>query len=152
MLDNRSVVSARASVDHLVVGPTGLFVVDQKPWPGQMSVSGDHVYVDGRMRAGVTDDVTRATTAVQDILGHELKPVGATVRSVIVFDSATNPSFEAAIGKVALAARRSAAKVIRAGQPTSGAGNGRSPRPRGRPTARLTSNPALPLGRAGAVR
>ena len=120
ILDNRSVISARASVDHLVVGPTGIFVIDQKPWPGQMSVSGDHVYVDGRMRTGVTDDVTRATAAVQDILGHELKPVGAQVRPLIVFDSATNPSFEAAIGKVALAARRSAAKVIRTGQPTLG--------------------------------
>lgn len=120
VLDNRSVMSARALVDHLVVGPTGIFVVDQKPWPGQMSVSGEHLYVDGRMRTGVTDDVTRATAAVQDILGHELKPFGAQVRSVIVFDSATNPSFEATIGKVAMAARRSAAKVIRTGQPTLG--------------------------------
>ena len=120
VLDNRSVISARASIDHLVVGPTGIFVIDQKPWPGQMSVSGEHVYVDGRMRTGVTDDVTRATAAVQDILGHELKPVGAQVRPLIVFDSATNPSFESTIGKVALAARRSAAKVIRTGQPTLG--------------------------------
>ena len=120
ILDNRGVVSARASVDHLVVGPTGIFVVDQKPWPGQMSVSTESLYVDGRLRTGVTDDVTRATSAVQDILGHELKPVGAQVRSLIVFDSATNPSFEATIGKVAMAARRSAAKVIRAGQPTLG--------------------------------
>ena len=120
ILDSRSVVSARASVDHLVVGPTGVFVVDQKPWPGQISVSGEHVYVDGRMRTGVTDEVIRASGAVQDILGHELKPVGAQVRPVILFDSATNPSFEGAIGKVALAARRSVAKVIRAGEPSLG--------------------------------
>ena len=120
VLDNRSVVSARATIDHLVVGPSGVFVVDQKPWPGQMSVSSDNLYVDGRMRTAVTDEVTRATTAVQDILGHELKPVGAQVRPVILLDSATNPSFEAAIGKVALAGRRSAAKVLRAGEPVLG--------------------------------
>ena len=120
VLDHRNVVSARATVDHLVVGPSGVFVVDQKPWPGQMSVSSDNLYVDGRMRTAVTDDVPRATTAVQDILGHELKPVGAQVRSVILFDSATNSSFEATIGKVALCARRSAAKVLRAGEPVLG--------------------------------
>jgi hypothetical protein len=120
VLDRRHVVRARARVDRLVVGPTGVFVVDQKPWPGQISTSAENVYVDGRLRTGVTDDVTRSTAAVQDILGHELKPVGATVHSLILFDSATNPSFEATIGKVALAARRSVAKVIRAGQPTLG--------------------------------
>lgn len=120
VLDSRSVISARAAVDHLVVGPTGLFVVDQKPWPGQLSVSGENVYVDGRMRTGVADEVTRASGAVQESLAHELKPVGAQVHAVILFDSATNPSFEATIGKVALAARRSVAKVLRSGDATLG--------------------------------
>jgi hypothetical protein len=120
VLHDRHIAMPRAAVDHLVIGPTGVFVVDRKPWPGQISVSGENVYVDGRMRTAVTDDVLRATAAVQDILGHELKPLGASTRPMVLFDSAANPGFEASLGKVTLAARRSAAKVVRAGQPTLG--------------------------------
>ncbi len=120
ILDDRQVASAHASVDHLVVGPSGVFVVDRKPWPGQISASADSVYIDGRQRTGATDLVLRATTAVEQVLGHELKPLGATVRSVISFEGATNRGFEGNVGKVSLATSRSVAKVLRAGQPTLG--------------------------------
>lgn len=120
VLDRRSVASAHAAVDHLVVGPSGVFVVDQKDWPGQLSVSVDTVYVDGRQRTGATDSVLRATAAVEQVLGHELKPLGTGVRSVIAVDLATNRGFVATVGKVSIAATRSIAKVIRAGQPTLG--------------------------------
>ena len=52
ILDGRQVASAHVSVAHLVVGPTGVFVVDRKAWPGQVSSSSDAVYVDGRQRTG----------------------------------------------------------------------------------------------------
>lgn len=120
VLHRRLVASAHAVVDHLVVGPSGVFVVDQKDWPGQISVSVDTVYVDGRLRVGATDSVLRATAAVEQVLGHELKPLGTGVRPVIAVDLATNRGFEATVGKVSIAAMRSIAKVIRAGQPTLG--------------------------------
>jgi hypothetical protein len=120
ILDGRAVASAHASVNHFVVGPTGVFVVDRKSWPGQISASSDAVYVDGRQRTGALDDVVRATAAVEDILGHELKPLGTSVRPVIAIDLATNRGFEGTVGKVSLAATRSVAKVIRSGQPVLG--------------------------------
>ena len=120
ILDGRQVASAHASVDHFVVGPTGVFVVDRKSWPGQVSSSSDAVYVDGRQRSGALDDVLRATSAVEDVLGHELKPLGTTVRPVIAIDLATNRGFEGTVGKVSLAATRSVARVLRSGQPVLG--------------------------------
>jgi len=120
ILDGRQVASAHAAVNHLVVGPTGVFVVDRKSWPGQVSASSDAVYVDGRQRTGATDDVLRAIHAVEDVLGHELKPVGAPVKAVIAIDLASNRGFEGNVGKVSLAATRSVAKVIRSGQPVLG--------------------------------
>jgi hypothetical protein len=120
VLDGRSVASARAVMDHLVVGPSGMFVVDGKSWPGQISCSADAVYIDGRQRTGATDNVLRATAAVEQVLGHELKGLGTTVHPVITIDLATNRNFEGNVGKVALATSRSVQKVIRAGAPTLG--------------------------------
>lgn len=120
ILDGRHVASAHAAVDHLVVGPSGVFVVDRQSWTGQISTSADAVYVDGRQRTGATDAVLRATSAVEQALGHELKPLGAQVHPVISFDGATNRGFEGTIGKVLLATARSVTKVIRAGQPALG--------------------------------
>ena len=120
VLDDRKVASAHVAVDHLVVGPVGVFVVDRNTWPGQISTTSDSIYIDGRMRSGATDNVLRATAAVEQVLGHELKPLATGVRPVISIELATNRGFVATFGKVALAASRSVTKVIRAGQPTLG--------------------------------
>jgi hypothetical protein len=107
-------------MDHLVIGPPGVFVVDRMSWPGQISASADSVYIDGRQRTGAMDDVLRAATAVEEVLGHELKGLGTNVHPVISIDLATNRNFEGAVGKVALATTRSVQKVIRSGAPTLG--------------------------------
>lgn len=120
VLDGRLAANAHAAVDYLVVGPTGVFVVDRKTWPGQLSASSEAIYIDGRQRSDATDDVLRATAAIEGLLGHELKPVAAQVRPVIAVDGATNREFEGAIGKVSLTTTRSVAKVLRSGQSTLG--------------------------------
>jgi hypothetical protein len=120
VLDDRRVFSARADIDHVVVGPTGIFVVDHKPWTGQISAGAEQVYVDGRQRTGATDTVLRAAAAVEDVLAYELKPVGAHVQAVISFDGASNRLFEATLGKINLTGSRSLAKAIRAGQASLG--------------------------------
>jgi hypothetical protein len=120
VLEDRRVSSARAVVDNVVVGPTGIFVIDRNSWPGQISASSDQIYVDGRQRTGATDGVVRASTAVEDALGHELKPIGTHVQSVISFDAATNRLFEAKLSKITLCGSRSLVKVIRAGEASLG--------------------------------
>lgn len=120
ILDDRHVDSAHTAVDHLVVGPSGVFVVDRQMWTGQISASSDTIYVDGRRRTGATDSVVRASAAVEQALSHELKSLGTHVSAVIAVDGATNRGFEGSIGKVALTTFRSVAKVIRSGQPTLG--------------------------------
>jgi len=120
VLNNRFAPSAHAGIHHFAVGPTGVFVVDRKPWTGQLSASADSVYIDGRQRTDAMDAAVRAAAAVDEMLGYELKPLGASVRPVVSFDGATNRLFEASAGKVLLAAPRSVAKVIRAGQDTLG--------------------------------
>jgi hypothetical protein len=120
VLDDRFLASARVVVDHVVVGPTGIFVVDRKPWTGQISAGAEQIYVDGRQRTGATDDVTAAAAGLEDVLGYELKPIGTHVQPVITFDGASNRLFEARLGKIALTGTRSLAKAVRAGDTTLG--------------------------------
>lgn len=42
-------VAGRAHVDHVVVGPAGVFAVETKNWRGLVTVEDDHVLVDGRL-------------------------------------------------------------------------------------------------------
>lgn len=42
-------VAGRAHVDHVVVGPAGIFAVETKNWRGQVTVEDDHILVDGRL-------------------------------------------------------------------------------------------------------
>jgi hypothetical protein len=116
VLDDRVVSMAHTGVDHVVIGPTGVFVVDRKTWLGQISASSEQIYVDGRQRTGATDDVLRATAAVDNVLSHEFKPLGVAARPVIAFDGASNPRYEAKLGKIELCGGRSVAKVLRSGE------------------------------------
>ena len=113
VLERRAIPSARVTIDNLLIGPSGVFVVERKNWPGQISTTTDSIYVDGRQRPSTTDAVLRATAALEQTLAHELKPVGATVRPAMLFEEAANKAFEATFGKVIIGGPRGLAKAIR---------------------------------------
>lgn len=113
VLDNRALPSARARIDNLVVGPSGVFVIERKTWPGQLMTTGDQVFVDGRQRVGASDDAVRAAKALDETLDYELKPLGVQVRPAVLFEAATNRQFEATIDKVIVGGTRGLPKAIR---------------------------------------
>jgi hypothetical protein len=112
-LEDRSLPSARVAIDNLLVGPSGVFVVERKKWSGQISVAGESIYVDGRLRINATDHVLRAAEALEETIDFELKPVGANVRAAILFENATNKIFEDTLGKVLVGGARGLPKLIR---------------------------------------
>jgi hypothetical protein len=112
-LEDRALPSARVGLDNVLIGPSGVFVVERKSWPGHVALSGDAIYVDGRQRLGTTETVLRATEALEQTLGHELKPVGATVRPALLFENATNKTLEASAGNVLVGGTRGLPKLIR---------------------------------------
>lgn len=61
--DRRLIESSGANIDHLVVGPTGVFVVDAKNWTARTELRGGSLYQQGRRR----DDkvLTASLTAVR---------------------------------------------------------------------------------------
>ncbi len=112
-LDRRSLPAARATMDNVLIGPPGVFVVERKSWPGQMSTTTDSIYVDGRQRPSATDGIAHAAVALEQTLAHELKPLGATVRAAMMLENASNKTFEGTVGKVLIGGTRGLPKQIR---------------------------------------
>jgi len=58
----------RANLDHVVIGPGGVFVVDAKNWTGRIEVRDQVLLQNGRRREGAVSSVTAAAIAVQEIV------------------------------------------------------------------------------------
>jgi hypothetical protein len=120
VLDERGASFQRAWIDHLVIGPTGVFAVDNKPWAGQLAFAEGGLFIDGRQRTGATDGIVHAAEAIGDVLRHELKPVGVTVRPVLCFGRASPPWFKAEVDGVLVTNGRALIRALREQQPALG--------------------------------
>ena len=77
----------RGNVDHVLIGPCGVMVIETKRWAGRIRVCRDRWSVSGFPRASVTRQVTAAAMGVKDFLvrahpelaGSLLRWVDATV-------------------------------------------------------------------------
>jgi hypothetical protein len=76
-LHDRRVPGSRANIDHIAVGPTGVFVIDSKnaqgsvkvDWKGLLSKRRWFLYVGGRDRTAWVDAVERQVEVVRTVLG-----------------------------------------------------------------------------------
>ncbi len=78
-----------ATADHVVLGPSGLFVLETKNWSGRVTVESGRVLYDGKApRRPPLDQVRAAAAALRENLSG---PCGrdVPVRSVLVFASDT---------------------------------------------------------------
>lgn len=88
--DRRWPGSANANIDHLVVGPSGVFVIDTKSWSGDLTVEGGRLLQGQDPRDDAVDAVQSLADRVRDgVSGLGLPPVG--VRAVLAFDARDLP-------------------------------------------------------------
>ncbi|PUA82439.1 nuclease-related domain-containing protein [Nocardioides currus] len=70
----------RANLDHVVIGPGGVFVVDAKNWSGRIEVSNQVLMQNGRMREPAVASAAEAAIAVQSVV-----PVANLCMGVLCF-------------------------------------------------------------------
>ncbi len=85
VLHDRRIPNGRENIDHIVIGPTGVFVIETKNYAGELRVRDGNLYVDGRRRAGVIDQVSRQANAVSAVLD------GVPVSRLVVIHRADFP-------------------------------------------------------------
>ena len=81
MLHDRKVRGTRGNIDHLVVGPAGLFVVDAKRYKGSLQIrdKGGLFRTDNRLYVGGRD-----CSRLADNMGWQVKAVESVLASVEV--------------------------------------------------------------------
>lgn len=73
-----------ANIDHIVVGPAGIFVIDSKNWSGSVTVAGDRLLQNGRSRERQVAGVVDSALAVAELAGQyavHVHPVMCLVES-----------------------------------------------------------------------
>lgn len=89
-IHDRRVPGRRTNIDHIVVAPTGVFVVDTKNVAGKVAASRSGVRVAGRRQDKMLDGVTGQVAVVQGAL-DEARVAPLKVRGVLCFAKAYLP-------------------------------------------------------------
>ncbi len=91
VLHDRLVPGGRANIDHIAVGPSGVFVIDAKNYTGRIGVrdvggmfrADVRLYVNNRDRTPLVDGVLRQVDVVRTALGADFAEVA--VQAVLCF-------------------------------------------------------------------
>jgi hypothetical protein len=59
---------SRANIDHIAIGPSGVWVIESKDYGGRLTVRRDEIYVAGRRRTQIIDQAIREAEAVEAVL------------------------------------------------------------------------------------
>jgi hypothetical protein len=88
LLNDLVLPNGRGNVDHLVIGPNGLFLIETKNYSGRIKCFGDKWYINGRPSKSVSRQAKRNAMVVKD---HLKEVFGAQrmrlpyVNSIVVF-------------------------------------------------------------------
>lgn len=87
-LHDRVIPGARSNIDHLVVTPWGVYVIDSRRYVGRFPerTADDGLMVDGRRRDGLTNGVRSQCEPVRQVLGADVP-----VRGMLCFVDASWP-------------------------------------------------------------
>lgn len=69
VLHDRRKPWSRANIDHVVIGPTGVWVVETKNYEGSLSVRDGELWIAGRRKTAFIDQVKGQAGAVSTVLG-----------------------------------------------------------------------------------
>lgn len=113
---DRRVPGKRTNIDHIVIAPAGVFVVDTKNVTGKVSVGRSSIRVTGRRRDEMISGVQAQVGVVQQVLASQALPPGC-VRGVLCFTRAELPWFRPTPGGIRLVYPRGLAVLVRRSGP-----------------------------------
>jgi hypothetical protein len=113
---DRKIPMSVANIDHIVIGPTGVYVVETKNISGAFRIRGDEVQIGGR-RVALVEEVRLEVEATWNALASVLAPRGLRVTPIVCAHRAELPLFRRHVGGIRILSGRGLPRYIR-GQPT----------------------------------
>jgi hypothetical protein len=114
ILHDRRVPGSLANIDHIVIGPPGVAIVETKSFRGKLRVRGSEVYVGGSCRTPQTvEEAKREALAVAVALGDDLERRRLKVRPILCVHRADLPFFGSSAQGVSIVDGRGLVKTLR---------------------------------------
>jgi hypothetical protein len=115
VLDDRRAPGYGGNIDHLVIGPTGVWAVETKSLKGSVEVASGRLVVNGGNQDKIVDQVYRQATAIQIALREVLAPAAIGVIPVLCVHRARLPLIDRDIQGVQLTTIKTLTKTVSAG-------------------------------------
>ena len=116
MLDDRRIPGSKANIDHLVIAPTGVWIVDAKKYKGRIEVvsklfADKQLLVAGRNKTKLTEGLHRQQAAIQRALLPDARTV--PIHMVLCFvDGDLRLSSQREVNNVLVVSSKSVARLI----------------------------------------
>ncbi len=111
-LNDRRVAGYGGNLDHVAIGPGGVWVVETKNMAGKVEIHGDSLRIGGYRQDKMVDQVYREAAAVQVAMGESLTRLGLTVKPVICIHRAELPFFNKTVRGVRLASGKQLVRLL----------------------------------------
>lgn len=113
ILHDLPIPGSRANIDHVVIGPSGVFVIETKSFGGKLQIRGGDVYVAGRRKTAMLDEVRREVAVVASILADDLERLGIEVTPLICVHRAELPFFRSKAQDIAILSPKAVVNRLR---------------------------------------
>lgn len=118
ILHDRSIPGSWTNIDHIVIGPPGVAVVETKSYRGKLRVRGGEVYVNGYRRTDTTvGEVVGEAAAVSRVLRGAPERRGVIIRPILCIHRADLPFFAASPRGVPIVDGRGLVQMLRKAPP-----------------------------------
>jgi len=102
LLHDRQLPGSRANIDHIAIGPTGVYVIDSKNLSGSVGVINERLFISDHDRQSYIESIYRQAVATQVALSEVMNDFRVTVTPVLCIHGARMPIFQKAIAGVRL--------------------------------------------------
>jgi hypothetical protein len=110
---DRRVPGYGGNLDHIAIGPSGIWAVETKRLAGKVVIDGDELRIGGRRQSRILDQVYRQAAAVQIALRDQLDPLAITVTPIVCLHAGELPWFNRTVRGVQLVSGRGLARTLR---------------------------------------
>lgn len=116
VLHDRKVPGYGGNLDHIVIGPTGIWAVETKNIGGKVVIDGDSLRIGGRRQDRIVDQAYREATAIQVALAAQVPGLAVAVTPIICLHRGELPFFNKRVRGVRLASGRQLVRLIRSAE------------------------------------
>ena len=117
LLHDRKVPGYGGNLDHLAIGPSGVWVIETKSLRGKVEIEGDVLKIGGHRQDRIVDQVFREATSVQIALRQSLDGIGLTAIPALCLHRSRLPLLNRSVRGVRLASGADLTKLLRQGSP-----------------------------------